>query len=54
MGPVAKGRTLARDPEKWVPVFGKDHAQDKNLERDDGPKEISRSRANELQNQREA
>jgi pimeloyl-ACP methyl ester carboxylesterase len=22
---------LARDPEKWEPVFGKDHAQDKNL-----------------------
>src|SRR5215471_1733483 len=30
-GPVAKGRTLARDPEKWVPVFGKDHAQDKGV-----------------------
>jgi hypothetical protein len=28
---VAQGRTLARDPEKWVPVFGKDHAQSKNL-----------------------
>ena len=26
---------LARDPEKWEPVFGKDHAQNKNLERDD-------------------
>jgi hypothetical protein len=37
---VARGRTLARDPEKWVPVFGKDHAQDENLERDDGLKEI--------------
>src|SRR5262249_42301070 len=32
---VAQGRTLTRDPEKWVPVFGKDHAQSKNLERDD-------------------
>jgi mono/diheme cytochrome c family protein len=29
---------LARDPEKWEPVFGKDHAQDKNLERDDESK----------------
>jgi mono/diheme cytochrome c family protein len=28
----------ARDPEKWEPVFGKDHAQDKNLERDDESK----------------
>src|SRR5262245_55794453 len=28
----------ARDPEKWEPVFGKDHAQDKNLERDDDSK----------------
>jgi coproporphyrinogen III oxidase len=25
---------LARDPEKWEPVFGKDHAQIKNLERE--------------------
>jgi curved DNA-binding protein CbpA len=25
---------LARDPEKWEPVFGKDHAQNKDLERD--------------------
>jgi hypothetical protein len=37
---------LARDPEKacpgldpgWKPVFGKDHAQNKNLERDDDSK----------------
>jgi hypothetical protein len=29
---------LARDPEKWEPVFGKDHAQNKNLERDDESK----------------
>jgi hypothetical protein len=29
---------LARDPEKWEPVFGKDHAQDNNLERDDDSK----------------
>jgi assimilatory nitrate reductase catalytic subunit len=26
---------LARDPEKWEPFFGKDHAQNRNLERDD-------------------
>ena len=26
---------LARDPEKWEPVFGKDHAQKNNSERDD-------------------
>jgi hypothetical protein len=26
--------TLARDPEKWEPVFGNDHAQFKNLARD--------------------
>src|SRR5215468_222594 len=32
---VAQGRTLTRDPEKWVPVFGKDYAQSENLERDD-------------------
>ena len=29
---------LAGDPEKREPVFGKDHAQDKNLERDDDSK----------------
>jgi 2-octaprenyl-6-methoxyphenol hydroxylase len=29
---------LARDPEKWEPVFGKDHAQNKSLERDDDSK----------------
>jgi hypothetical protein len=23
-------RDLAHDPEKWIPVFGKDHAQTKN------------------------
>jgi hypothetical protein len=40
MGPVAKGCTLARGPEKWVSVFGKDRSQDKNLERDNGVKEI--------------
>jgi hypothetical protein len=26
---------LKHDPEKWVPVFGKDHAQNKKLERED-------------------
>src|SRR5262245_31846097 len=26
------------DPEKWMPVFGKDHAQNKKLERDDDSK----------------
>jgi hypothetical protein len=31
---------LARDPEKWEPVFGKDHAQNKNLERDDAQGKI--------------
>jgi hypothetical protein len=29
---------LARDPEKWEPVFGKDHAQNKSVERDDDSK----------------
>jgi glycine/D-amino acid oxidase-like deaminating enzyme len=29
---------IAHDPEKWVPAFGKDHAQDKELERDDDSK----------------
>jgi hypothetical protein len=29
---------LARDPEKWEPVFGKDHAENKNFERDDDSK----------------
>jgi predicted TPR repeat methyltransferase len=31
--------SAARDPEKWAPVFGKDGAQDKNVERDDDSKE---------------
>src|SRR5262245_21366522 len=34
---VSRGN-VARDPEKWEPVFGKDHAQNKNLERDDDSK----------------
>jgi hypothetical protein len=32
--------TLAHDPEKWIPVFGKDHAQNKELERDDDSKNV--------------
>jgi hypothetical protein len=28
------GRALEHDPEKWIPVFGKDHAQTKNLDPD--------------------
>jgi hypothetical protein len=31
---IAEIATLARDPEKWAPVFGKDHAQANKLERD--------------------
>jgi hypothetical protein len=27
---------LEHDPEKWIPVFGKDHAQTKKIERDCG------------------
>src|SRR5262245_53885591 len=30
----AAAAALARDPEKWEPVFGKDHAQTNNIERD--------------------
>jgi uncharacterized repeat protein (TIGR03809 family) len=30
---------LQHDPEKWVPVFRKDHAQTKKLERDDDSKQ---------------
>src|SRR5262245_44978115 len=26
---ISSGRSLARDPEKWEPVFGKDHAETK-------------------------
>jgi hypothetical protein len=26
--------SLEHDPEKWKPVFGKDHAQTKNLDHD--------------------
>jgi hypothetical protein len=27
--PIYRALTLAHDPEKWEPVFGKDHAQGK-------------------------
>jgi hypothetical protein len=30
--------SLEHDPEKWVPVFRKDHAQIKEIERDDDSK----------------
>src|SRR5271169_277173 len=29
------GRLLEHDPKKWIPVLGKDHARNNNLERDD-------------------
>jgi hypothetical protein len=29
---------LEHDPEKWTPVFRKDHAQNKEIERDDDSK----------------
>ena len=37
---------LEHDPEKWTPVFRKDHAQIKEIERDD--EESSRSSAKQL------
>ena len=33
---VRLSTTLAHDPEKWEPVFGKDHAQSKELARPTG------------------
>jgi hypothetical protein len=33
-----KPARLEHDPEKWVPVFRKDHAQIKEIERDDDSK----------------
>ncbi len=33
-----RGDGLEHDPEKWVPVFRKDHAQTKMIERDDDSK----------------
>jgi hypothetical protein len=36
---TSRGTTfLEHDPEKWVPVFRKDHAQIKEIERDDDSK----------------
>ena len=34
---------LEHDPEKWVPVFRKDHAQIKEIERDDDSKKSHRA-----------
>jgi hypothetical protein len=31
---VAGAPALEHDPEKWMPVFGKDHAPTKNLDHD--------------------
>jgi monofunctional glycosyltransferase len=31
-----KAWSIRHDPEKWVPVFRKDHAQNREIERDDG------------------
>jgi hypothetical protein len=28
------------DPQKWIPVFGKDHAPINNLKRDDDSKKV--------------
>src|SRR5204863_15514 len=36
--PFRIARALENDPEKWTPVFGKDHAQPNRLERDDDSK----------------
>jgi BirA family transcriptional regulator, biotin operon repressor / biotin---[acetyl-CoA-carboxylase] ligase len=35
---LAEPAQLARDPEKWEPVFGRDHAQSNTLARDGGSK----------------
>jgi hypothetical protein len=37
-GADAGDRELEHDPEKWMPVFGKDHAQIKEPKRDDDSK----------------
>ena len=37
-GPKSRARALEHDPEKWEPVFGKDHAPAKRIERDDDSK----------------
>jgi hypothetical protein len=36
---------LEHDPEKWTPVFRKDHAQIKEIERDDDSKKSHRALA---------
>src|SRR3954451_23823864 len=50
LGPGERGcksnvdaRTLKHDPEKWLPVFGKDHAKTKEVERDDDSKRSHRA-----------
>jgi hypothetical protein len=35
--------SLEHDPEKWLPVFRKDHAQTKKIERDDDSKKSHRA-----------
>ena len=39
------GSRLEHDPEKWKPVFGKDHAQTKNLWGNNGSKKLAPSSA---------
>jgi hypothetical protein len=43
------GRVLEHDPEKWVPVFRKDHAQIKEIERDGDSKKSHHALETELQ-----
>jgi hypothetical protein len=45
---------LEHDPEKWIPVFGKDHAPLDKLERDDDPKESHSALAVDTINERGA
>jgi hypothetical protein len=35
---INQSAVLEHDPEKWAPVFRKDHAQRKKIERDDDSK----------------
>ena len=37
---IAVCQRLEHDPEKWVPVFRKDHAQNKKIERDEDSKKL--------------
>jgi hypothetical protein len=37
-GAVEPSAAIEHDPEKWVPVLRKDHAQSKKIERDDDSK----------------